>query len=355
MVEPLTATEGSWFAYLTPRPTGVAGWLLPRKDSAKKVARLISAVSASWQDDAPVADLSASFNDAKLPASCPAPTTAAATAAAGGAAAGAAVAPGACPGGQAVTNSSHSFIFPCGGLTVKQGLYSLASDLYRVAPFVHCAPDSSAAVAFVGHLSNLQELAARYCSPSGTPKRAGSDDNNYPAPAGSLARAGSIGRSRDMGALTAAVVLSMYQSEDELVLLSELQGQFAFIVLDNAKRQAFAARDPSGAETLFYRIGDDGSAAFASSSAAIPEDDPADAAGGGDWRELPPGHFISKGHTLQQFALTPAQLQVRELNGNLAPRAPAPRPPKGRASLENNIRQGRDLESLDLFGFGMDV
>jgi hypothetical protein len=47
--------------------------------------------------------------------------------------------------------------------------------------------------------------------------------------------------------------------------------------------------------------------------------------------------------------------QVRELNGNLAPRAPAPRPPKGRASLENNIRQGRDLESLDLFGFGMDV
>jgi hypothetical protein len=37
-----------------------------------------------------------------------------------------------------------------------------------------------------------------------------------------------------------------------------LQGQFAFIVLDNAKRQAFAARDPSGAETLFYRIGDDG-------------------------------------------------------------------------------------------------
>jgi hypothetical protein len=28
------------------RPTGVAGWLLPRKDSAKKVARLISAVSA---------------------------------------------------------------------------------------------------------------------------------------------------------------------------------------------------------------------------------------------------------------------------------------------------------------------
>jgi asparagine synthetase B (glutamine-hydrolysing) len=36
------------------------------------------------------------------------------------------------------------------------------------------------------------------------------------------------------------------------------QGQYAFVVLDNARRAVFAARDPSGTETLFYRIGDDG-------------------------------------------------------------------------------------------------
>lgn len=139
------------------------------------------------------------------------------------------------------------------------------------------------------------------------------------------------------------------------------------VILDS-RRGAFAARDPSGSETLFYRIADDGeapgphshaprslaapplhgathawharrpcscrlwlppssspahtlhhtrtapppagSAAFASSRAAIPEADPE--AAGGDWLELPPGHYIA-GRTpkLHQFALTPEQLQVR--------------------------------------------
>jgi asparagine synthetase B (glutamine-hydrolysing) len=144
------------------------------------------------------------------------------------------------------------------------------------------------------------------------------------------------------------------------------QGQYAFIILDNSRRIAFAARDPSGSETLFYRIGDDGgrlwghqgvgalapwacaagvpclhqagrarlllcgllqvptshraaccaachpagSASFASSRAAIPDDAAADA-GGGEWLELPPGHYISgKTPKLHQFALTPEQLQV---------------------------------------------
>lgn len=59
-----------------------------------------------------------------------------------------------------------------------------------------------------------------------------------------------------------------------------------------------------------------GSAAFASSRAAIPTDaGPSDEAGG-EWLELPPGHYISgKTPKLHQFALTPEQLQVRLAQG----------------------------------------
>jgi hypothetical protein len=83
-----------------------------------------------------------------------------------------------------------------------------------------------------------QELAHRYRhSPASTPKQRLSDSNNQPAPppavaaaaaaalaGGCLARQGSIGRSIDIGALTASTILAMYRHDDnECVLLSELQ------------------------------------------------------------------------------------------------------------------------------------
>lgn len=68
---------------------------------------------------------------------------------------------------------------------VKQGLYQAAPEIWRVSPFVHCAPDNSAAIAFVGHLVNLKASTgagapprARCSLPSGaaggTPLLAGS-------------------------------------------------------------------------------------------------------------------------------------------------------------------------------------
>lgn len=352
MVEP-TVGEGSWFAYVVPRPAAVTSWLLPRKDS-KKVARLLSAVSASWDDDLPIVDAAGGSYSEGLAASGPS--------------GGAGLTPyGTSAGSPAVglsrqpsVTNAQSYVFASAGLTVKQGLNEVADSIYRVTPFVHCAPDNSAVVAFTGHLLNLQELAHRYRSPATTPKRPGGDSNNHhhAAPAspsaaaaaaamagGSLARQGSIERSLDVGGLTASTVLAMYHHDDnECVLLSELQGQYAFIILDNSRRIAFAARDPSGSETLFYRIGDDGSASFASSRAAIPDDAAADA-GGGEWLELPPGHYISgKTPKLHQFALTPEQLQVREMCEDLGPRFAMA---KRRSSLDNNARTGRDG---DLFG-----
>ncbi|KIY98570.1 asparagine synthetase-related protein [Monoraphidium neglectum] len=311
--------EAAWFAYVQ-RPAAVS-WLLPRKDS-KKVARLISAVSASWEDDS------------DLPTECGSSYESLVGAArdAGG------------PGlpqlaRQGSLTNTQTFVFPTCGLTVKQGVIEAAPEIWRVSPFVHCAPDNSCAIAFVGSLLNVQASGRGIGGHSA-------------AAAAALARQGSLERGADMGALTAAVVLAMYQHDSELVLLSELQGQYAFVIVDS-KRGAFAARDASGTETLFYRIADDGSAAFASSEGAIPEAEHAGAPGG-EWRELPPGHYVC-GRTpkLHQFALTPEQLQARR---GEAPRRHHLAGEGGRrASLDyhGGGRQPRGLEG-DMFGFAMD-
>lgn len=86
-----------------------------------------------------------------------------------------------------------------------------------------------------------------------------------------------------------------------------LQGHYAFVIFDNHRKQVFAARDPSGTEDLFF-CEEGGSVSFTNTLNNLPEEVNPD-----DWMELPPGHFISgKVPTLQQFALTPDQLALRE-------------------------------------------
>jgi asparagine synthetase B (glutamine-hydrolysing) len=43
------------------------------------------------------------------------------------------------------------------------------------------------------------------------------------------------------------------------------------VIYDNARKQAFAARDPSGQEPLYYHITDEGDVSFAGSRLAIPD------------------------------------------------------------------------------------
>lgn len=88
-----------------------------------------------------------------------------------------------------------------------------------------------------------------------------------------------------------------------------LQGEYAFVIYDNKRKQAFAARDPSGDEPLFYHITEDGDVSFAGNRLAVPDGEQPH-----EWRELPPGHYISgKNPKLHQFALTPHQLAMREI------------------------------------------
>jgi hypothetical protein len=108
----------------------------------------------------------------------------------------------------------------------------VAEDLYRVKPYVYNAPDDSAVIVFTGYLSNLQELSRRAPHRSNSPRsphnnhaHASSHASALPT-ASSLERRCSIERSLDIGALTASVVLGLYQEQKEggeLIMLSELQ------------------------------------------------------------------------------------------------------------------------------------
>lgn len=163
------------------------------------------------------------------------------------------------------------------------------------------------------------------------------------------------------------------------------QGQYSFVLFDGEKRQVFAARDSSGSEPLYFELGEDGDVSLSNAQPAVPTGDgayvqvrrggrrsggsgrgraeaslgqswaaeglllelatvpallpaPANPANPApalpprlhlpapQWSELPPGHFISgRAPKVQQFALTPQQLSIREtyereMDEDLSPR-----------------------------------
>lgn len=197
-------------------------------------------------------------------------------------------------------------------LVVRFGLCEVAGlGLHHLAPNVHYEPSTRTACVFSGHLQNLDELADRYASEAFAE--------------GPTSPSSILAARADPRQLAAETLLHMYLKErggDLLVLLSELQGQFAFVLFDGEKRQVFAARDSSGGEPLHYCLDEDGAVSLSNSTPLVPTDD-----GAVQWQELPPGHFISgRSPKLQQFALTPAQLSIREsyersMDEEMSPRA----------------------------------
>lgn len=204
-------------------------------------------------------------------------------------------------------NRPITYVWPTGGLTVQPGVQEIGADLYRVHPYVH-SRDKTAIVLF-GYVSNVADLVGRKVAEKrlqidtgleADDGDGGCDGGGPPTPTGN----------HDVGRLTASAILQLYLDSgpgNEKVVLSELQGAYAFVILDSSKKQAFAARDPSGGETLYYLL-DDGAASFTHSLEALPPSELRAA-----WQELPPGHFIAgKPPRLQQFALTREQLMARD-------------------------------------------
>lgn len=197
-------------------------------------------------------------------------------------------------------------------LVVNFGLFEVAGGhVHRVSPCVYRDEESGVACAFIGFLSNLDELTERHCDPgavsAGSPKAVAA---------------------RDPREAAAHLVYRMYaRGDDPLILLSELQGQFSFALVDAERRVVVAARDPSGREPLFLDIADDGSVSLSNARLAVAAPDGGAAV---RWAELPPGHFLASAKgapKVKQFALTPAELSAREyydtLEDELSPTAAA--------------------------------
>lgn len=209
------------------------------------------------------------------------------------------------------SGSQHvqKYVLGGGGLLVQPGIQKITECLVKVTPYVH--QDKDHIVVFFGTLSNLGDLLLRR--------------HDFQS-----RRADRHAAASSTGAVTSELILNLYKrfddDDEQMIMLSELQGQYAFVIYDNHKKQAFAARDPSGAEPLYYQIGSDGCVSFTNSPEQLPADNHADsghAAGLGlqapasqPWVELPPGHYMV-GKTITQFALTPAQLETRERTESL--------------------------------------
>ncbi|KAG1676539.1 hypothetical protein FOA52_000082 [Chlamydomonas sp. UWO 241] len=169
-------------------------------------------------------------------------------------------------------------------LTVLPAASSIGAHLVRVLPYVSSSPEFL--LCFCGYLSNASELAEQLGA------------HNTPG---------------DRGMATTQLVLRAYQrmregDKDERLFISELQGHFAFYLYDAARKCAFAARDPSGQQELFYTVDADSCSLYVTNCM---ERLPA-AQTRVKWREVPPGHFISGPKpALHQFALTPRELEGR--------------------------------------------
>lgn len=113
------------------------------------------------------------------------------------------------------------------------------------------------------------------------------------------------------GERAAQIVCTMFtQGDDPLVQLSELQGQYAFVIYDGERRQIFTARDSSGRDDLFFEIDEDGGITISNKRVKVSS---SDGMGFVQWDELPPGHYLAgRSIKMHQFALTPAQLSERE-------------------------------------------
>ncbi|KAF8070906.1 CDCA7L [Scenedesmus sp. PABB004] len=310
---PLAAGPGSFYCYA--KAPALGSFLLSRTRSEKLVHAKLDSVLNSWEDEQHQGSLPSSYEPSSPCGGSPV------SLARGGS-----------------LPSTQSYVYKHAGLTVKVGLEEVASELFRVKPYVYAADDGAAVIVFSGALRNLSELAGSLARRRASPRGAAAADANNGLPAPSLERKSSIERSLDLGALTARTVLRLYldaglgaDGDGAALLLSELMGEYAFVVYDSRRRAAFAARDPSGAEPLFYRLDDDGGVAFASSRLPLPDAE----RGGGEWRELPPGHYIVGGRAprVQQYALTPTQLAARELQQDDELAAP-------RRSLDNDRLPG---------------
>lgn len=175
---------------------------------------------------------------------------------------------------------------------VNFGLFEVTSGITRVQPSVYFdGSDEPCLCVFQGYLSNLEELTDRYMSSGNQPKKS-------------------------PGERAAELLYTMFWSddrnaEDPLMVLSELQGQYAFVMYNGDRKQIFAARDSSGKERLYFELDDENGVTVSNSKDLRVRS--LDGVGWVAFEELQPGHYMcGRPVKVNQFALTREEMRERE-------------------------------------------
>lgn len=217
-------------------------------------------------------------------------------------------------GANAWNNSPHTWHLGQGSAAVVHfGLFEVVGGINRVQPsvFYNGSHDDAMFCVFQGYLSNLEELIERYFSWdsfSSMQQREKKKSAKDSPTAVVMAK-------KTPGEKAAELLYTMFCDErngdDPLIVLSELQGQYAFALFDGDRKHVFAARDSSGKERLYFEIDDDGGVTISNSNTLHVNS--SDGLGRVEWEELPPGHYLSgRPIKVHQFALTPAEMKERE-------------------------------------------
>ena len=180
---------------------------------------------------------------------------------------------------------------------VNFGMFEVTSGINRVQPSVFFdGSDEPCLCVFQGYLSNLEELMDRYMPHLG---------------GGGLTKP-----KKSPGERAAALLYTMFWSddrnaEDPLMVLSELQGQYAFVMYNGDRKQVFAARDSSGKERLYFELDDENGVTV--SNAKDLRVRSVDGMGWVVFEELQPGHYMcGRPVKVNQFALTREEMKERE-------------------------------------------
>jgi len=200
--------------------------------------------------------------------------------------------------GSSPSGRPRTLQFPGALLSFRPVTHQTCSGV-RTQPIVYCAPDGSATIVFRGCIRNVEELL------STSPFFRG---ENASIPNSPVARKNWL--RADPASLAAEVVLHMYlcSRDSPIVFLNELEGSYSFAIYDD-RQTAFAARDCSGREPLFYTLGSDGSVAVATEPLDVPAHD--------GWKELPAGMYLAgRNHQLAQHSLSLSELYSKEKRMN---------------------------------------
>eukprot|EP00210_Caulerpa_lentillifera_P004082 g3895.t1 len=203
---------------------------------------------------------------------------------------------------------TQSSVLPGAAICVREGFIQLTEHFRRKEPVLYST--EKALIVFYGYVSNLDDLCTRM-------GRTGSSHTKYQ----SFLQFGDDlagGLDMTMGDITARVILHLYltdKSKDPLLLLSDLQGHYAFVIYNSEDKNVFAARDASGKEPLYYKTDHEkggGGVTLSNKPMYINELEEVEERGGVMWNEIPPGHYLyGRNPHLQQYALTPDQLTCR--------------------------------------------